>query len=49
MDSMKSTVVSENLMKALSKLNQTQVSLDKKLRAIDDRITVAQIKTTTQA
>ena len=40
--------VSANLINALSKLNQTQDSLDKKLQTIDDRITVAQIETTTQ-
>ena len=33
---------------ALSKLNQTQDSLDKKLQTIDDRITAAQIETTAQ-
>ena len=37
---------SENLINALSKLNQTQDSLDKKLQTIDDRITAAQIETT---
>ena len=40
--------VSKNLINALSKLNQTQDSLDKKLQTIDDRITAAQIETTTQ-
>ena len=40
--------VSENLINELSKLNQTQDSLDKKLQTIDDRITAAQIETTTQ-
>ena len=38
--------MSENLINALSKLNQTQNSLDKKLQTIDDRITAAQIETT---
>ena len=40
--------VSENLINALSKLNQTQDSRDKKLQTIDDRIMAAQIETTTQ-
>ena len=40
--------VSQNLINALSKLNQTQDSLDKNLQTIDDRITAAQIETTTQ-
>ena len=40
--------VSANLINALSKLNQTQDSLDKKLQTIDNRITAAQMETTTQ-
>ena len=38
--------VSENLINALSKLHQTQDSLDEKLQPIDDHITAAQIETT---
>ena len=40
--------MSANLNNALSKLNQTQDSLDKKLQTIDNRITAAQMETTTQ-
>ena len=39
---------SENLINALSKLNQTQNSLDKKLQTVDDRITAEQIESTTR-
>ena len=40
--------VSENLIIALLKLNQMQNSPDKKLQTIEDRLTAAQIETTTQ-
>ena len=39
----------ENLINALSKLNQAQDSLDKNLQRIDDRLTAAQMETATQS